>query len=104
MNTADNQSDSHPAGAGDEHYVPVTVFVTVHAVDHRDARAVAESAVTHALRDASGSHMPPWTLHAPHPSGHVFTVRAHRVIEADTAARNGYLHIHATPAAYRNQP
>lgn len=104
MNPLDHADCDHQAdSAHAEIQVPVTVFVSVHGVDYRDATAIAEAAVTQVLRDVTGAGMPPWTLHAPQRHGETLSVRVHRVIETDAAARNGFLKIHATHAAFRAQ-
>lgn len=84
-----------------EFRVPVTVFTTVHAVDARDAAAIAETVVQATLHSAAVAGEPADTLQADLPRVGTVSVRVHQVLDTATAARNGHLSVGATLKAYQ---
>lgn len=87
-----------PNEGREEFQVAVTVFVTAPGCDESDARSGAELAVRHALRAAA---VEPGVLETPHRTLGPFRVRVHKVMDATTAALNGYLAVRTTNRAFR---
>lgn len=93
------EAGEQPAEADDrkEFQVAVTVFVTARGADRIDAQHFGEIAVRHVLRAAE---VEPGVLETPHRHGS-FRVRVHKVMDATTAALNGYLAVRTTNRAFR---
>jgi hypothetical protein len=91
---------AEPVDDREEFQVAVTVFVTAPGCDESDARSGAEIAVRHGLRSVA---VEPAVLETPHRNG-PFRVRVHQVMDATTAALNGYLAVRTTNRAFREGP
>jgi hypothetical protein len=77
-----------------EQRVAITVFVTVPAIDERDAAAIAEYAIRDTLNDQQIVTV----------RNEARTVRIVDVMDTGMAAGNGYLWLHPTPKSYRERP